>query len=163
MPLVIVASLRRAQFRWNTKHWTVYLSSKMLLALHLRAHDFCLHFHSPLSASPDLTLFKQKKKTLITLGCKKAHSWSGRIAYLNVDQEIFFLQSPCLTCNVLWKRHNWWAYLSLQLVPWHHFGRKHIQLYHSDLTLKAKNTPAFFLAKNQVQQYKDSPGAQSAV
>lgn len=97
MPLATVASHRRAQVRWNTERWTVYLSSKMHFVLHLRSHDLCnstLFF-----LHPQISYFSSKK-TLVTLDCKKACSSSSRITYTWVDRFSFF------------KLHTWLAVCS---------------------------------------------------
>lgn len=139
--LLLLLPPRRAQVRWNTEHWTVYLSSKMHLVLHLRSHDLCTS--TLLFLHPQISHFSSKK-TLVTLDRKKACS-SSSITYSHIGRQIFFLQAPYLTCSVLWKTHicTGWTHLSLQLTPWQHFRRKHTQLYHSDLKLKAKKTPVF--------------------
>lgn len=155
--LLLLLPLRRAQVRWNTEHWTVYLSSKMHLVLHLRSHDLCTS--TLLFLHPQISHFSSKK-TLVTLDCKKACSSSSRITYSHMGWQIFFLQAPYLTCSVLWK-------ISVQ------DGHTWASSLHPDSTL-GENTPScitlilnwkpkrhqFFLAKNQVQLYKDSPGAQ---
>lgn len=160
---------QKSTVRWNTEYWTVYLSSKMLLA---RQGILPCTWDPMISVCTSTLLFLHSqishcssKKAFVTLDCKKLVPQAAEsLTWTWINRFSFF------------KLHAWPAMCSGRHINVQD-GHTWASSWYPDSTL-GENTPScitlilnwkpnrhqlFFLAKNQVQQYKDGPGAQSAV
>lgn len=120
MPLVIVASLKRAQFRWNTELFTDLLKSTWDRTISVCTSLSSFKFQISLCSS---------KKTLITLDCKKAHP----------NRSTDFLSSSSMP-DPQWALEDTYLYRKGMFEPpdCTLTALCHTQLYHCDLKLKAK-------------------------